>query len=90
MTEYARLMTAIIKKEIPIIGMELALKIARSVPGLQVDNSGNVISVATKIQLQILVDLYKQVSGDISILFAKKAIKQLLTGKEDLPNELKS
>ena len=88
MANYAELMSAIIKKQISIIGEKVALDKARSVSGIKVDDSGNVTEGASKAKLQALLDAYKAVAGGVSIMFAKKAIKPLLTGKEDLPAEL--
>ena len=90
MADYDRLMTAIIKKQMSIIGSEFALKVARNVPGIEVDDKGNVTSSASKAKLRILVEEYKLISGELAVLFAKKAIQSLLNGKEDLPDELKS
>ena len=89
MATYDELMTAIIKKEISIVGREVALRIARSVPGIKVDDDGNVTD-GTKAKLRSLANAYKELSGGIAFVFAKKAIAPILTGKEDLPEELKS
>ena len=89
MTDYTRLMSAIIKKEMSIMGKDFALKVARNVPGLVIDDAGNVKSVGTKAQLRLLVAQYKSVSGGLAVMFAKKAIEPLLSGDEDLPDELK-
>ena len=88
MASYDELMTAIVKKEISIMGKEVALRESRSVPGIQVDDNGNV-SGGSKAKLRALIDVYKQLSGGMAIVFAKRAIAPFLTGKEDLPEELK-
>ena len=54
-----------------------------------VDDDGNVKG-GSKAKMRSLVDAYKELSGEIVIIFAKKAIEPLLTGKEDIPEELKS
>jgi hypothetical protein len=88
MATYDELMTAIIKKQISIIGEKVALKMATEVIGIKVDNSGNVTG-GNKAKLESLVDKYKEIAGGVAVLFAKKAIKPLLSGKEDLPNDLR-
>ncbi len=88
MATYNELMTAIVKKEIATIGATIALKLARKVPGITVDDTGNVTG-GSKATLQQLVDSYKTIAGSIATMFAKNAIKYLLAGDEDLPDELK-
>jgi len=88
MASYDEMMTEIVKKQISIIGEEIALKQARTVPGIKVDDKGNV-SGGSKAKMKSLVDVYKEIAGGVAVIFAKKAIKPLLTGKEDLPEELK-
>ena len=88
MASYDELMTAVVKKQITIIGEKIALKQAQKVSGIKVDASGNV-SGGNKAKLEALVDKYKEIAGGVAIIFAKKAIKPLLSGKEDLPSELK-
>ena len=77
MTDYADLMTAIIKKQITIIGAELALKLARSVNGIEVSDAGVVTTGASKDKLRALLEAYKQVAGEVSVMFAKKASPSL-------------
>ena len=90
MTNYAELMTAIIKKQIDIIGAKVALKQARTVSGVEVDDEGNVKKGASKEKLAKLIGAYKQIAGAVAVMFAKNAIQPLLKGDEDLPDELKS
>ena len=88
MATYDELMTAIVKKQMSVRGKESALHEARSVPGIQVDDNGNV-SGGSKAKLKSLVNVYKDITGTIAVTFAKRAKAPLLTGKEDLPEELK-
>jgi len=90
MTDYNILMSAVIKKEMSIIGKELVLRIARKTTDLEIDNLGNIKSGGTKMKLRLLVEEYKRVSGPLAVVFAKRAMKPLLTGNEDIPLELKS
>ena len=66
-TQYAELISEIIKKQSVILGPEIAIVKARSVPGLMVDNDGKVTGVGDnpKETLQNLVDQYVELSGQI-------------------------
>jgi len=88
MADYSTLMSAIIKKEMSIVGKEFALKVARNVPDVEVDDEGNV-SGGNKARLHMLVEEYRRVSGGLAVIFARKAIQPFLSGGEDLPEELK-
>ncbi len=65
--QYVALITEIIKKQAIILGPEIAIVKARSVPGLMVDNDGTVTGVGDNPQetLQKLVDQYVELSGQI-------------------------
>jgi hypothetical protein len=65
--QYAALIGEIIKKQSIILGPEIAIVKARSVPGLMVDNDGTVTGVGDNPQetLQKLVDQYVELSGQI-------------------------
>ena len=65
--QYELLIGEIIKKQTVILGPEIALLKARSVPGLMVDNDGKVTGVGDnpKETLQKLVDQYVELSGQI-------------------------
>ncbi len=65
--QYAALISEIIKKQTVILGPEIAILKARSVPGLMVDNDGKVTGVGDnpKETLQNLVDQYVELSGQI-------------------------
>jgi len=64
-TQYTELISEIIKKQSVILGPEIAILKARSVPGLMVDNDGKVTGVGDnpKDTLQNLVDIYVELSG---------------------------
>ena len=63
--QYLALISEIIKKQSLILGPEIAILKARSVPGLMVDNDGKVTGVGDNPQdtLQKLVDQYVELSG---------------------------
>ena len=65
--QYSALISEIIKKQSVILGPEIAILKARSVPGLMVDNDGKVTGVGDnpKDTLQTLVDQYVELSGQI-------------------------
>ena len=65
--QYVALISEIIKKQSIILGPEIAIVKARSVPGLMVDNDGKVTGVGDnpKETLQNLVDQYVELSGQI-------------------------
>ena len=66
-TDYKQMLTEIIKKQIVILGPEIAVLKARSVSGLVVENDGRVSEVGENPQatLQKLVDQYVELSGQI-------------------------
>lgn len=65
--QYTTLISEVIKKQSIILGPEIAILKARSVPGLMVDNDGKVTGVGDNPQatLQKLVDQYVELSGQI-------------------------
>ena len=65
--QYSALISEIIKKQSIILGPEIAIVKARSVPGLMVDNDCKVTGVGDnpKETLQNLVDQYVELSGQI-------------------------
>lgn len=80
--QYSALITEIIKKQSLILGPEIAILKARSVPGLMVDNDGKVTGVGDnpKETLQSLVDQYVELSG----LIVKNALGSIFAKYPDL------
>ena len=66
-SQYIELISEIIKKQAVILGPEIAIVKARSVPGLMVDNDGKVTGIGSdpKETMQKLVDQYVELSGQI-------------------------
>jgi len=66
-TDYKQMLTEIIKKQIVILGPQMAVLKARKVPGLSVGDDGTVIGVTEPEQtiLQKLIDEYVALSGEI-------------------------
>ncbi|NLE07397.1 MAG: hypothetical protein GX627_02190 [Parcubacteria group bacterium] len=65
--DYKQIITEIIKKQIVILGPQIAILKARGVEGLKVSDEGEVISVEGpgQIILQKLIDEYVLLSGEI-------------------------
>lgn len=65
--EYKQILTEIIKKQIVILGPQIAVLKARNVPGLKVSDSGEVedVSGSEQVVLQKLIDSYVALSGEI-------------------------
>lgn len=65
--EYKRMLTEIIKKQIIILGPQIALLKARNVAGLKVSDDGTVTDIGGPDQevLQRLIDEYVALSGEI-------------------------
>ena len=80
--QYAELISEVIKKQTVILGPEIAILKARSVPGLMVDNDGKVTGVGDnpKETLQRLVDQYVELSGQI----VKNALGSIFAKYPDL------
>lgn len=80
--QYVALISEIIKKQSVILGPEIAILKARSVPGLMVDNDGKVTGVGDnpKETLQNLVDRYVELSG----LIVKNALGSIFAKYPDL------
>lgn len=80
--QYTALISEIIKKQSLILGPEIAILKARSVPGLMVDNDGKVTGVGDnpKETLQRLVDTYVELSG----LIVKNALGSIFAKYPEL------
>lgn len=86
---YEDLMTAIVKKQISIIGSERAVYFARKVPRIAVDDDGNVTG-GGKDSLSTLCQQYMSVASGVAKMLMKSAIAPLIAGSSlDLPDELR-
>lgn len=65
--EYKQLINEIIKKQILVLGPDIALVRARQIAGLTVDGRGTVLKITAPEQevLQQLIDKYIELSGEI-------------------------
>jgi hypothetical protein len=66
-TDYKQMLTEIIKKQVVILGPQIAILKARNVSGLSVGDDGVVTNVSgpEQIVLQKLIDEYVALSGEI-------------------------
>lgn len=65
--EYKQMLTEIIKKQIVILGPQIAVLKARGVSGLKIADDGTVIEISgpEQVVLQKLIDEYVALSGEI-------------------------
>ncbi|MEK7642384.1 MAG: hypothetical protein AAB392_01175 [Patescibacteria group bacterium] len=65
--EYKKIFSEIIQKQIVILGPQIAVLKARNVPGLTVEDSGEVTNISGSEQMALhqLIDEYVALSGEI-------------------------
>jgi hypothetical protein len=80
-TDYKKLLTEVIQKQMVILGPSISLAKARNVKGLVVDDNGTVTNIQGPPQLLIqgLIDQFVQLSG----LIVKKTMEPLLSAYPD-------
>lgn len=68
-TPYSELIEQIIEKQSTVLGLPVAVRRARNVPGLEIDDAGKVISLSpnTIPVLEALVAQYKALSGSMGV-----------------------
>lgn len=76
-SNYKKLLTEIIQKQIVVLGPDIALMKARSVPGIEVESDGTVIKIeqSPSETLRKLIDEYVSLSG----LIVKTTMEPLLS-----------
>lgn len=74
-SEYQELVEAIIVKMSTILGKPVAIKRARNVPGMEVDDTGKVTAMPGNANQMLadLVEQYKSLSGSVGHDFCKQA-----------------
>ncbi len=84
--DHKKLLTEIIQKQIVILGPDIALMKARSIPGLEVANDGSVLKIEgdPKEALTRLIDTYVSLSG----LIVKKTMEPLLSKYPEISNHV--
>ena len=83
--QYKSLLTEVIAKQVIILGPDIAVLKARSVPGLEVSDNGAVVNITgdpAKV-VQQLVDTYVELSGQI----VKSALASIFTKYPALKKE---
>lgn len=90
MTSYEDIITAAIKREIDILGEDVALRRARAVDGLTVSDDGTVTGIdrAGKDVLGDLVDTYVEYAGSVSATLIARSISNMDLGGIELPENL--
>lgn len=80
-TDYKKLLTEVIKKQIVILGPTITLAKARNVKGLTVADDGTVTQIdgQPQVLIQGLIDQFVQLSG----LIVKKTMEPLLSAYPD-------
>ena len=65
--EYKNLISEIVKKQMDLLGPDMALRKAKNVPGLSLNDDGSVLELQgeSHAMLQKLVDEYISLSGEI-------------------------
>jgi len=79
-TPYREIITAIVKRFARLAGMPIALRIARKVPKLKIDDRGNVLDYDTEDPLgtiTLLIDQYEVLYGEIARTLAYQAAQPL-------------
>ena len=90
MVTYNDLMSAIIQKQISIIGKERAISFARKVLGITVNDDGYVTAGGTKETLAALAEEYKKVAGPVALVIIKAVVSSMVKGDAiELPSNLK-
>jgi hypothetical protein len=83
-SDYKQMLTEIIKKQIIILGPQIAVLKARNVQGLKVNDEGDVTSVdgPEQVILQKLIDEYVALSGEI----VKNAVNSIFAKYPSIQN----
>lgn len=91
--QYCEIATAIIQKQIGILGKDVALKKVAAVRDIVANDEGEVITMYKPAQaLESLVEQYKEVSGETAVQFCQNAAQPIITQYPNLtiPTILKS
>lgn len=76
-TDYKKLFTQLVQKQILVLGPDITIAKAKNVPGLTIDEAGNVVNITGDPQqlLQALINQYVELSG----MIVKKTMESILT-----------
>lgn len=85
---YQDILTSIVKRFVRLVGPQAALRIARRIPHLSVDDDGNVLDYDRDDplgNLRLLIDQFELVFGDAAISLSRQASRPVVEAREDLP-----
>lgn len=82
---YCQLATAIIQKQIEIIGSKIALKKAQNVKNILISPDGEVLRIQGNVleALENLIKEYADISGETAVNFSQQAIAPLIKSHPD-------
>lgn len=90
--KYKELLDAILKRQILLLDEKVAVQHARAVPGLEVTDEGEVMSIkGDPVEVvRGLVEQFNLYSGSVGVLFCKQAAEPILEKYPDLkvPKEI--
>lgn len=82
---YANLFTSIVQRFVRLVGAPAALSIARRIPGVTLDDAGNVLAYNEEDPfgtLILLIDRYESVIGDAAEMLFRQAARSVATSPE--------
>jgi len=85
---YQDILTSIVKRFVRLVGPQAALRIARRIPQLSVDDDGNVLDYDRDNplgSLRLLIDHFELVFGDAAISLSRQASRPVVDAHDDLP-----
>ncbi len=87
MANYEEIAEAAVKREMEIIGEQIAIKIAKETEGIEIDDDGNVENITGEGKEVIgnLVSGYEDKVGKVAVTLISKAIKEAGGAELDLP-----
>ncbi len=90
MVTYEEVAEAAVKREMEIIGKQIAVKIAKETEGVAIDDDGNVdkIKGEGKEVIAKLVSEYEEKIGKVAVTLISKAIKEIGGDELDLPSRI--
>ena len=83
---YQTLIEQIIQKQASVLGLPVAVRRARNVPGVEVDDTGAVTAVPANASsaLESLVEQYKALSGAMGVELCKQATSSFRASHSDI------
>jgi ribosomal protein L17 len=92
-SDYEDLISSLVKKFMTVVKKETIIEAANAIEGLQVNDSGDVVSLTRpgSVVFEEIYQKYKSMGGGVARIFAKQAIKQIIESNPGLtiPDELR-